>query len=352
MNTLVLDEAPFIDNLFPFTATRQVIDIRVGILTLREKWERLAPGLLAHARPGNFHDPTLPVLTIPANILPSAELVAAIKASSPDLETLITAAPAIRHPWDIFALNDAALRSDFKLLTEGRLSRPIPASVQAVSPENIFIEEGARITCAILNASTGPIYIGRNAEIMEGSTIRGPFALGEGAVVKMGTRIYGATTIGPCSTVGGEIKNSVLFGCSNKGHDGYLGDSVIGEWCNLGAGTSNSNLKNNAGIVSAWDHASGKFIPAGQKCGLIMGDYSRSAINTSFNTGTVTGPCCNIFGEGLTPKYIPGFSWGQDGATRYTWDKVIRDIANWKKLKNQSLTEAEIQTLKHIFEKL
>jgi len=193
---------------------------------------------------------------------------------------------------------------------------------------------------------------------MEGSLIRGPFALCEGATVKMGTKIYGATTVGPYCVVGGEIKNSVLFGFSNKGHDGYLGDAVIGEWCNLGAGTSNSNLKNNAGEVKIRDHRTGRLISAGAKCGLLMGDYSRSAINTSFNTGTVVGVCCNIFGEGLTPKYIPSFSWGygdegQAGVKtgRYDLEKAFRDIASWKRLKGHALTEAEIQNLKYIFEK-
>jgi UDP-N-acetylglucosamine diphosphorylase/glucosamine-1-phosphate N-acetyltransferase len=335
MNTLVLDETPFIDGLFPFTLTRSLLDIRVGILTLKEKWERLAPGFLI---PGDSP------LTLPANIIPDAALIAAIHSRHP------IHAPNLRHPWHIFENNDAALRSDFKLLTEGRRSQPIPPSVQAISPENIFIEGGARIGYSILNASTGPVYIGANAEIMEGSLIRGPFALGEGATVKMGSKIYGATTIGPYSTVGGEIKNSVIFGYSNKGHDGYLGDSVIGEWCNLGAGTSCSNLRNNAGPVKVWDHVSGSFTEAGSKCGLLMGDYSRSAINTSFNTGTLTGVCCNIFGEGLTPKFIPSFSWGQTTSARYQWDKVLRDLASWKNLKNQSLTNGEIQTLKHIFD--
>jgi UDP-N-acetylglucosamine diphosphorylase/glucosamine-1-phosphate N-acetyltransferase len=235
-------------------------------------------------------------------------------------------------------------------LTRGRQSAPIPPSVQVISPQSIFIEEGASISHSILNASTGPIYIGRNSNIMEGCLIRGPFALCESAVVKMGTKIYGATTIGPCSTAGGEIKNSVLFGYSNKGHDGYLGDSVIGEWCNLGAGTSNSNLKNNAGEVKVWN--AGQFISAGLKCGLLMGDYSRAAINTSFNTGTVVGVCCNVYGEGLMPKYIPDFSWGvHNKGPKYAFEKALRDIENWKKLKNQSLTDAEILTLKHIFGK-
>jgi UDP-N-acetylglucosamine diphosphorylase/glucosamine-1-phosphate N-acetyltransferase len=304
MNTIVLDGTSAGHDLFPFTLTRSVMDIRVGILTLREKQ-------------AYTHTP----------------------------------APAIRYPWDIFRCNDSAIRIDFELLTKGRVSGPIPPTVQAISPSSIFIEEGARIAYSVLNASTGPIYIGKNAEIMEGTMIRGPFALCEGAVVKMGSKIYGATTVGPFSTVGGEIKNSVIFGYSNKAHDGYLGDSVIGEWCNLGAGTSNSNLKNSAGVLNVWSESDGGFIPAGLKCGLLMGDYSRCAINTSFNTGTVVGVCCNIFGVDLTPKYIPSFSWGQAGTSRYEWDKAVRDIAAWKKLKNKSFTDAEIQTLQHIFEK-
>ncbi|HEY6900145.1 MAG TPA: putative sugar nucleotidyl transferase [Puia sp.] len=292
-------------DLLPFTATRPVSDIRMGILTFREREER-KPGA------GNGW------------------------------------ADKVRYPWHIFQYNAEALIADFQLLTGGRLSQPIPATVQAIAPENIFIEEGARLTCCVLNASTGPIYIGRNAEIMEGSLIRGPFAACEGATVKMGTKIYGATTLGPYSTAGGELKNVVIFGYSNKGHDGYLGDSVLGEWCNLGAGTSNSNLKNNACDVRVWHPASRSYLNAGLKCGLLMGDYSRCAINTSFNTGTVTGVSCNIFGPGPLPKYIPDFSWGADD--RYQWERVIRDIDNWKKLKNQSLTDTEIKTLKHIFE--
>lgn len=185
---------------------------------------------------------------------------------------------------------------------------------------------------------------------MEGAVIRGPFALCEGAVVKMGARIYGATTIGPYSIVGGEIKNSVIQGYSNKAHDGYLGDSVIGEWCNLGAGTSNSNLKNNAGEVNVWHEQGQQFMNVGQKCGLLMGDYSRSAINTSFNTGTVTGICCNVFGNGLTPKYIPNFSWGVNDEPKYELEKAIVDIMNWKRLKNQQLGTEEEKQLRNIFE--
>ena len=184
---------------------------------------------------------------------------------------------------------------------------------------------------------------------MEGALIRGPFALCEGAVVKMGSKIYGATTMGPYCVVGGEIKNSILFGYSNKAHEGYLGDSIIGEWCNLGAGTSNSNLKNSAGDVKIWNQATGKWGNAGTKCGLLMGDYSRSAINTSFNTGAVVGVSANVFGEGLTPAFIPGFSWGFKPAVKYEFDKAIRDIENWKKLKGKLLTEEERTQLRNIF---
>lgn len=321
MDMLLLEEDSCIDDLRPFTSTRSVLDIRMGIFTLREKWEMMlgkdAFALVGSDTPG----------ALPANILPTGQV--------------------IRYPWDIFRYNAEALASDFSLIAARGISQAIPPSVQVINPEKIFIEEGARLQHCLLNASTGPIYIGRNAEIMEGSLIRGPFAACEGSTVKMGTKIYGATTLGPYCTAGGEIKNTVFFGYSSKGHDGYLGDAVIGEWCNLGAGTSASNLKNNAGDIKVWHPASGRTISAGQKCGLLMGDYSRSAINTSFNTGTVVGVCCSVFGEALPPKYVPNFSWGS--RHRYEWDKALRDIDNWKKLKNQSLTDTEILTLKHIF---
>jgi UDP-N-acetylglucosamine diphosphorylase/glucosamine-1-phosphate N-acetyltransferase len=317
MNAMIPDDNISIDHLFPFTLTRSVLDIRIGILTLREKGERL--GGLTNA--GDF---------------PLAR----------------SGAQQIRYPWDIIRLNAGAIAEDFILLTRGRVSQPIPSSVQVICPENIFIEEGASLGYCILNASAGPIYIGKDTEIMEGSLIRGPFALCEGSTVKMGSRIYGATTVGPRSVAGGEIKNSMIFGFSNKAHDGYLGDAVIGEWCNLGAGTSNSNLKNTGGEVKVWSEARGQFIGAGLKCGLLMGDYSRCSINTSFTTGTVVGTCCNILSGGLTPKYIPSFSWGQPGpsAGRYEFEKAMKDIANWKKFKNQKISDKEIQVLRHIFE--
>ena len=343
-----LEDVSCTNDLLPFTATRPVLDIRMGILTFREKW-----ALLLGTEGFSLGDAP----ALPANILPTRALAARIREeqrhgplTQASVDRIITHGRLIRYPWHIFQHNTEALLEDFDLVSAGRTSQPIPASVAVTNSEAIFIEEGARLQHCVLNASTGPIYIGRNAEIMEGALIRGPFAACEGAVVKMGATVYGATTVGPHTTIGGEIKNVVFFGYSNKGHDGYLGDAVIGEWCNLGAGTSASNLKNNASEVRVWHSASQSWLNAGLKCGLLMGDYSRCAINMSFDTGTVTGVCCNIFGTGALPKYIPDFSWGRDGSVRYEWDKAMRDIANWKKLKNQSLTGGQILTLKHIFD--
>lgn len=350
---LLFEDTSCTGDLLPFTAVRSVLDLRMGILTFREKWERFL-GAGAFSLGPLSSGPALA-----ANLLPTRALAAVIHEEArrgpltqPSIDRLIVHGRLIRYPWHLFEHNGEALLEDFHLLTAGRHSAPIPRSVQAVAPENIFIEESARLSHCILNAGTGPIYIGRNAEIMEGALIRGPFAACEGSIVKMGAKIYGATTIGPYSTAGGEIKNVLFLGYSNKGHDGYLGDAVIGEWCNLGAGTSASNFKNNAGTVRVYHPASGGYLPAGQKCGLLMGDYSRSAINTSFNTGTMTGISCNIFGEGVPPDYVPDFSWGQDGHVRYEWDKALRDIGNWKKMKGQVLREDEMKALKHIFDQL
>src|SRR5688500_5946369 len=311
MKPVYLSEKEVADHLFPFAQTRSVADIRIGILTIREKWERLLQQPIQLLQTGNSEAPKDAII-FAANIIPSMAFADSIRqhASDPVFEPDYEAVQILQYPWHIFQWNDRALREDYKLITKNRYSTPLPESVQVINSNNIFVEPGATLHHCMLNASTGPIYIGKDAEIMEGSYIRGPFALCEGAVVKMGAKIYGATTIGPYSVVGGEIKNSVIFGYSNKAHDGYLGDSVIGEWCNLGAGTSNSNLRNTASEVKVWNPASASFNFAGLKCGLLMGDYSRSAINACFNTGTVVGVCCNVFGEGLTPKYIPSFTWG------------------------------------------
>ena len=336
---LIFDDTLIKKSLFPFTAVRNAADIRIGILTIREKWERMLADVVTAE--------DLTSLTLSADIVPSSNYARAVIEAGEDQFVFNNEdIRVLNHPWHIFQYNDWALRKDFELITQGRKSQPVNSTNRVTGIENIFLEAGASVEHCILNASDGPIYIGKNATIMEGSMIRGPFALCENAMVKMGTKIYGATTVGPYSVVGGEIKNSVIFGYSNKGHDGYLGDSVLGEWCNLGAGTSNSNLKNTAGEVRVWDYKSKSFISAGTKCGLLMGDYSRAAINTSFNTGTVVGICCNIFGEGYPEKWLPNFTWGKE---KYLFNKAMTDIANWKKLKGHLLDQEEEELLKELY---
>ena len=348
MDEVILSDALIHQDLFPFGQLGSVADIRIGILSIREKWEKIFGYHVLTSREHGHHAPA-----IAANMIPDAALVDSFRQGKH--QHFMTSAnhvlKTLQYPWQIFEWNDEMLRQDFSSITRGRTSAPIPASNRVVHPENIFLEKGARAEHCMLNATSGPIYLGENTEVMEGAMIRGPFALCEGSTVKMGATIYGATTIGPYSVVGGEIKNSVLFGYSNKSHHGYLGDSVIASWCNLGAGTSNSNLKNNAGPVRVWSHAKQAFMEAGMKCGLFMGDYSRSAINTSFNTGTIVGVCCNIFGESSPSKYVPNFSWGQRGMYSYELEKALVDIAAWKKMKHQELAEDEIKRLKYIFEK-
>ena len=378
------------ENLHPFTYTRHIQDIRIGILTIREKWERYLKIPSANKWEDYYLDDENSVkiekgigkddyLLVHANVLPTKAIISKIK-SLKNGEFLTTGKEggvafkfsskevlglhkikisrsvdfkgemkAIHYPWQIFQMNDWALREDFALITAGRKSKAISKTNKLIKPSQIFIEAGAKVEHCILNASEGPIYIGKNARVMEGSLLRGPLAICEGAVVKMGTKIYGATTVGPFCTVAGEIKNSVLFAFSNKAHDGYLGDSVLGEWCNLGAGTSNSNVKNTAGEVKYWVDADKKEVSAGNKGGLLMGDYSKAAINTSFNTGTVVGVSCNVVAAGLTPKLISNFSWGADGITKYKLAKAFVDIDNWKKLKGLTISDREKQILTDIY---
>ena len=258
----------------------------------------------------------------------------------------------VEHTWDIFAKNDAAIREDFALVTEDRISQRISKTVNVISPENIFVEEGVKMEFVTLNASTGPIYIGKNAEIMEGSVIRGPFALCEEAQVKLASKVYGATTVGPHCRIGGEINNSVLFGYSNKGHDGFLGNSVLGEWCNIGADSNNSNLKNNYEEVKLWDYNTGRFAKTGlQFCGLMMGDHSKCGINTMFNTGTVIGVSVNIFGSGFPRNFVPSFSWGgASGFTEYKTNKVF-EVAEVVMQRRGIIFDVKEQAiLEHVFE--
>lgn len=377
------------ENLHPFTLTRQIQDIRVGILTIREKWEQ-SLGLPSFDKwEDDYKDLNRSVridknigndvfLMIHGNVLPTPKMIKTIsrlkngeflsvnggtgivfrftkkevieahKIKVTKAITIKEPVKSLQYPWEIFQWNDDAIRQDFALIIAKKKSQRISKTNTVSKQSQVYIEKGANVEYSFLNASTGPIYIGKNAEVMEGCMIRGPFALGEGAVLKMGSKVYGATSIGPYCVAGGEIKNSVMFGYSNKAHDGYLGDSVIGEWCNLGAGTTNSNLKNNAGEIRIWT-PKGQMV-TGNKCGVLMGDYSRTAINTSLNTGTVVGVGCNVFGAGLTPKYLSSFSWGNDGIERYKFDKAITDIENWKKLKGKKLSKNEISILKYIFE--
>ncbi|TPD69692.1 GlmU family protein [Flavobacterium microcysteis] len=370
--------------LLPFTFTRPVADIRVGILTIREKWEKYL-GYTTTSLTEEYLMEKFPMVEMPENIminasfLPNEVLAEMIKSleknqaifkgeeviaffseesqEEVDFENYeileynddcIT----IEHTWDIFQKNDAALREDFELLTEDRISQPIPKSVNVIAPENIFIEEGAKLEFVTLNASTGPIYIGKNSEIMEGSVIRGPFALCEGAQVKLATKIYGATTIGPFSRAGGEISNSVLFAYSNKGHDGFLGNSVLGEWCNIGADSNNSNLKNNYEEVKLWSYETEGFAKTGlQFCGLMMGDHSKCGINTMFNTGTVVGVSTNIFGSGFPRNFVPSFSWGgAAGFTTYITKKAFETARIVMARRNVEFDEKEARILEHVFE--
>jgi UDP-N-acetylglucosamine diphosphorylase/glucosamine-1-phosphate N-acetyltransferase len=341
---IVLDDIECKDDLYPFTLTRSAADIRIGILTIREKWELLLGKKVFTLSEISEDDIVHGVVVVPANIIPSNEWIQQWK---PGEAFTTSEFPGIKitYPFHLFQNNDRAIREDYELLTRKKRSGDISSTNKLTGPD-IFIAEGATITNSILNASAGPIYIGKNAEVMDGCMIRGPFAMCEGSVLKMGTKVYGATTVGPYCIGAGEIKNSILLGYSNKAHDGYLGDSVIGEWCNLGAGTSNSNIKNTAGEVKIVNGITKEAIPAGLKCGLLMGDYSRCAINTSFNTGSVVGAACNVFYKGLPPTFIDSFSWGYEN---YELSKALEHIDNWKKLKGQSLSEKEKNILTDIY---
>ena len=336
MNVPSLISGPFSDEFFPFSATRSVADIRCGILTIREKWHHYLKTAV------NFP----PGIQVAANLIPDQELFEA--AANGDCISAMQKSRRLNRLTDVLHYNAGEIVRDFRVITSGRISETI-SPTNRITGKDIFLEPGAIVEHCFLNAGDGPIYIGKNALVMEGSMIRGPFAIGEKGIVKMGAKIYGATTAGPYCVLGGEIKNSVIFGFTNKAHDGYLGDSVLGEWCNLGAGSSNSNIKNSVGTVKLWNPVKKAFSDEGLKCGLMMGDYSRSAINTSFNTGTVIGVSCHVFGNGPTPAYLPSFSWGYEGDI-YTLDKALEHIRKWKRLKNMDLDTGEINQLKIIFD--
>jgi UDP-N-acetylglucosamine diphosphorylase/glucosamine-1-phosphate N-acetyltransferase len=383
MNYILFD-GPVRKALLPFTFTRPVADIRIGILTIREKWEKYLSSttttLTEEYLSGKF-----PMVEMEENVMINAsflpniilvEMISNLKTNQAvfkgeDVIAFFTSenqvevdfdtyeiiefeneCVRVEHTWDIFAKNDTAIREDFELLTEDRKSQPIPKSVDTIAKENIFVEEGAKLEFVTLNASTGPIYIGKNSEIMEGSVIRGPFALCESARVKLASKVYGATTVGPHSVIGGEVNNSVLFGYSNKGHDGFLGNSVLGEWCNIGADSNNSNLKNNYEEVKLWSYETEGFAKTGlQFCGLMMGDHSKCGINTMFNTGTVVGVSANIFGSGFPRNFVPSFSWGgAAGFTVYMTKKAFETARLVMSRREVDFDEKEQAILQHVFE--
>jgi UDP-N-acetylglucosamine diphosphorylase/glucosamine-1-phosphate N-acetyltransferase len=264
----------------------------------------------------------------------------------PNLKTTIPA-KFIKNPIHLLQIHAAMIQLDFNQVISNQTSIVVDASNRLICPENIFIAEGASLSGVSLNATEGPIYIGKNAMLMEGAAIRGPFVLGEKSVVKMNACIYGATSVGPFCTIGGEIKNSILMGYSNKAHEGYLGDSIIGQWCNLGAGTSNSNVKNTAGPIEIWNQYQKSWDTIGNKMGMLVGDYTRFAIQSSINTGSYIGASANIYGNGLLPKMIPNFSWGITKG--YILEKAIEDIQNWKKMKGFQISDAEKEVLTALF---
>lgn len=383
MNYILFD-GPIRNSLLPFTYTRPVADIRIGILTIREKWEKFL-GFTTTTITEDYLADRYPMVEMDENILinssflPTGELIETIKGLEENqavfqgeevIAFYTTKAQEevdfatyhaieyngeciqIQNNWDIFSKNGLAIEADFELLTQNRKSQPIPSSNRVIAPENIFIEKGAVVECATLNASMGPIYLAKNSLVMEGSMIRGGFFLGEDSVTKMGARIYGPTTIGPGCKVGGEITNSVIFGNSNKGHEGYLGNSVLGEWCNIGADTNSSNLKNDYSTVKLWSYESESFIKTElQFCGLMMGDHSKCGINTMFNTGTVVGVSANIFGCGYPRNFIPSFSWGgAAGFTTYKTEKAFQTAKAMMNRRGVEFTSEDESILNHIFD--
>jgi UDP-N-acetylglucosamine diphosphorylase/glucosamine-1-phosphate N-acetyltransferase len=386
----------------PLTLTRPVADLRMGVLTIAEKWQMmlkkaadtpvfgyLTATYLAEKYPTNLpvnllaHDTNIQICYINARALPQADLIDEIlqlpdggqlwkndillccktntaisepyqwALSAENVRKTASDPIIISHIWDIFTQNAAALKADFQLLTQGKTSQPISNTNTIIGDRaNIFLAEGATVEAAMLNVKGAPIYIGKNAEIMEGAMIRGGLALGEGSSIKMGTKIYGATTIGPHCKIGGEVSNSVIWGYTNKGHEGFLGNSVLGQWCNIGADTNNSNLKNNYGDVEIWDYNHNSYQNTGlQFCGLFMGDHSKTGINAMFNTGTVVGVSVNFFGADYPPKYIPSFLWGTTADfVPYRLDKALETATRVMERRNLPLSAAEQRVLTYIYE--
>lgn len=389
MNIILFDEPTIRQNLLPLTFTRPVAGIRVGILTIAEKWSTYMGEAVSYLTQPYLQEKFKVLfntnnLYINGAVCPDENLLQAVRelnmgealyhgdtlialnGDNPEIHTIeelishtasrrqeCESCVIIKDVWDIFLNNGQQIRSDFQVLTKDRQSQPVNDRHTLVyAEENIFIEEGVKIRAAVLNAENGPIYIGKNAQIHEGAVIRGPFALCEGSNVNMGGKMRGDVTIGPFCKVGGEVSASVILGYSNKGHEGFLGNSVVGEWCNLGADTNTSNLKNNYAQVKLWNYAKDGFKNTGQQfCGLIMGDHSKSGINTMFNTGTVVGVSANIFGAGFPRNFIPSFSWGgAAGFETYQLAKAFEVAAKVMERRDIPFNEMERAILYSVFE--
>lgn len=382
---IILIDSDHTRNLWPLTATRPIAELRVGILSISDKWrkyfgaevthyttEYLSKKYPLHLAEDNF--------IIDGSVLPNEELIyllnclnnnqwimhhdqfVAARLTAKQVETYLQTKSItnnmmelincnrVHNLWDIFTYNDLELRNDYQLLTKDKISQQLNKT-NTILGDQIFIEAGAKINCAILNSETGPIFIDKDAEIMEGSMIRGPFYLGEKAQVKMGAKIYGATTIGPSCKVGGEVHNAVFYANSNKSHDGYIGNAVIGEWCNIGADTNSSNLKNNYEQVKVWSYAQNKFAASGTIfCGLMMGDHAKCGINTMFNTGTVVGVGANVFGDGFPRQFIPDFAWGgASGFTTFQLDKFYQTASIVMQRRGITLQDIDKSILEYIY---
>lgn len=383
MNYILFDDETR-ESLKPLTYIRPVCDIRVGILTIREKWEKylgektstITEDYLSVKYPTEESEA---MMLINGSICPTESLVKQVKAlktgqtlmseenviiamyktkeeflaEEDNSETIESKEDFIRivNPWDIFVMNDRAIREDFALITKGRKSAKLSETNRVLGAENVFVEEGAVVECATLNAKEGPIYIGKDAEIMENSVVRGPFAMCEHAVLKLSAKIYGATTLGPYAKVGGELANVVIFGYSNKAHDGFMGNSVIAEWCNIGADTNASNLKNTYEEVRLWSIEKGTFVPTGQTfCGTIMGDHSKCGINTMFNTGTVVGVSANIYGHGYQRNYLPSFVWGgNSGLKTFEPEKAIEVAEKMYERRGMKMSDDDKRILLYVY---
>ena len=379
----ILVDIPDRENFYPFTLTRSLADCRVGIYTFKERWEQYlqeecgiytATYLQTLYADSAFLDTQEAIYFINITCIPTNDLIqeinklkegeklvsktgkwVATKTKERILSKILLAnyppidvdeVGFINNAIQLLNLHKQFIQRDFDWIKSNFTTAKIDETNNVINREQVFIEPGATISCSILNATEGPIYIGKVALSMEGVSIRGPFVLGKNAVVKMNTSIYGSTTVGPNCIAGGEIKNSIMMGSSNKGHDGYLGDSIIGFWCNLGAGTSNSNIKNTAGDIQMWNESKQLWETIGQKMGMLVGDYTRFAIQSSINTGSYIGVCANIFGNGLLPKHIPNFTWGITKG--YRIDEIFEDINNWKKMKGNIISEEEKEIIKYL----